>query len=139
MPSYQPERLERYKPGHLAIAEDIFARVLQEIPTQVERHDGSFSVYGQTVKDTAAKIVIYDPQLGRESNWPRMSDGVYIWVRANGPTGELIWGDTLPVEMPWMLGECGEIEPYRFPLTHKPISHICPSWLAMISARLRLS
>jgi hypothetical protein len=61
-------------------------------------------VYGKTIKDTAAKIVIYDPQLGRESNWPRMSDGVYIWVRANGPTGDLIWGDILPVEMPWLFG-----------------------------------
>ena len=33
-----------------------------------------------------------------------MRDGVYIWVRANGPIGDLIWGDTLPVEMPWMFG-----------------------------------
>jgi hypothetical protein len=85
MPSYQPERLERYEPRFLAIAEDIFARTRREIPSQVERHDGSFSVHGKTVKDTVAKIVIYDPQLGRESNWPHMSDGVYIWVLANGP------------------------------------------------------
>ena len=103
MPSYQTQRLERYEPRFLAIAEDIFGRIRREIPAQqVERHDGSFSVHGQTVRDTAAKIVIYDPQLGRESNWPRMRDGVYIWVRANGPIGDLIWGDTLPVEMPWM-------------------------------------
>ena len=105
MPSYQPQRLERYEPRFLAIAEDIFDRIRREIPAQqVERHDGSFSVYGQTARDTAAKIVIYNPQLGRESNWPRMRDGVYIWVRANGPIGDLIWGDTLPVEMPWMFG-----------------------------------
>ena len=63
MPSYQPQRLERYEPRFLAIAEDIFDRMRREIPAkQVERHDGSFSVYGRTVKDTAAKIVIYDPQ-----------------------------------------------------------------------------
>jgi hypothetical protein len=86
------------------IAQDLFDRVCREIPErQTERHPGSFSIYGQTVKDTAAKIVIYDPQLGRpSSDWPRIRDGVYVWVRANGPLGDTIWGDTLPVELPWM-------------------------------------
>src|ERR1022692_4024685 len=70
---------------------------------QTERHPGSFSIYGETVKDTAAKIVIYDPQLGRASrDWPCMRDGVYVWIRANGPLGDAIWSDTLPHELPWM-------------------------------------
>jgi hypothetical protein len=70
---------------------------------QTERHPGSFSIYGETVKDTAAKSVIYDPQLGRASrDWPCMRDGVYIWIRANGPLGDAIWSDTLPHELPWM-------------------------------------
>jgi hypothetical protein len=77
--------------------------VCARVPAQqVEPREGSFSIYGRTVKDTAVKIVIYEPQLGRPSNWPRMRDGVYVWVRANGPTGDAIWGDTLPPEMPWM-------------------------------------
>jgi len=103
MPSYQTAKLQQYEPRFLEIAEDVFERVSGQVPTQqVERHPGSFSIYGRTVKDTAAKIVIYDPQLGRPSNWPRMRDGVYVWVRENGPIGAAIWGYTLPAEMPWM-------------------------------------
>jgi hypothetical protein len=103
MPSYQTARLPQYEPQFLAVAEDLFERVRARVPAQqVERHAGSFSVYAQDVTDTAAKIVIYDPQLGRESQWPRMRDGVYVWVRANGAIGDVIWGDTLPGEMPWM-------------------------------------
>ncbi len=47
--------------------------------------------------------MIWDPQIGRSSrDWPRMRDGVYVWVRANGPLGKAIWGDILPDEMQWM-------------------------------------
>jgi len=31
-----------------------------------------------------------------------MSDGVYVWIRANGSLGDAIWGDTLPAEIPWL-------------------------------------
>jgi hypothetical protein len=103
MASYQTAPLEQYNPRFVQIAQDLFDRVCREIPErQTERRRGSFSIYGQTVKDTAAKIVIYDPQLGRSSDWPRVRDGVYVWVRANGPLGDAIWSDTLPVELPWM-------------------------------------
>jgi len=104
MPSYKTARLEQYDPRFVQVAQELFDRACREIPEgQTERHPGSFSVYGQTIKDTAAKIVIYDPQLGRPSrDWPRIRDGVYVWVRANGPLGDAIWGDTLPVELPWM-------------------------------------
>jgi hypothetical protein len=104
MPIYQTDRLQQYEPRFLEIAEDVFERVRRQVPSQqVEPHTGSFSVYGQTVRDTAAKSVIWDPKIGRSSHdWPRMRDGVYIWVRANGPIGDVIWGDTLPIEMPWM-------------------------------------
>jgi hypothetical protein len=31
-----------------------------------------------------------------------MSEGVYAWVRTNGPVGNAIWDDILPVELPHM-------------------------------------
>ena len=104
MPSYQTARLQEYDAHFLQVAEDLFARVARQLlPDRVERHEGSFSVYGQNVRDTAAKIVIYHPELGRRSHdWPRMRDGVYVWIRSNGAIGNAIWGGVLPVEMPWM-------------------------------------
>ena len=104
MPSYQTARLQEYEPRFLQVAEDVFARVSRQVPAQqVERHEGSFSVYPETSKDTAAKIVIWHSQTGRSTHdWRRMRDGVYVWVRANGSVGDVIWGDTLPHEMPWM-------------------------------------
>jgi hypothetical protein len=104
MPSYQTGRLQRYEQRFLEIAQDLFDRVCREVPAQqVKCHPGSFSVFPRESKAPVVKIVIYDPQIGRPSrDWPRMRDGVYVWVRANGPIGDAIWGDTLPAEMPWM-------------------------------------
>jgi hypothetical protein len=96
--------LEEYDPRFLEVAQNLFDRVRREVADrQTERHPGSFSIYGETVGDTAGKIVIYDPQLGRPSrDWPRIRDGVYVWIRANGPLGDAIWSDTLPQELPWV-------------------------------------
>jgi hypothetical protein len=104
MARYQSVRLEQYESRFLTIAEDIFDRIRRVIPLQqVERHDGSFSVYDRTGEDRVAKIVIYDPELGREQNdWPRIRDGVYVWVRADGPIGSRIWTGSLPIQMPKM-------------------------------------
>lgn len=100
MPSYKTDRLEHYEPRFVEVAEDLFNRVSQQLPEgRAERHLGSYSFYGHTIKDTAVKIVIYDPQVGRGSHMPRMRDGVYIWVRANGLTGDRIWGNTGPTGM----------------------------------------
>jgi hypothetical protein len=97
-PSYQTGRLQEYDPRFLAVAEDLFVRVCSEVPAeQTERHLGSYSIHAKTSKETAAKIVIYDPQIGHSTrNWPPMRDGVYVWIRANGPIGDAIWGGSLP-------------------------------------------
>ena len=104
MPQYQTANLELYEPRFVGIAEDLFNRVSARMPAQqVKRHEGSFSVYGQGSRAAVVKIVIYHPQIGNPSHdWPRMRDGVYVWVRADGLIGDAIWGDILPVEMPWM-------------------------------------
>ncbi len=110
MSSYQTAKLQQYEPRFLEIAEDVFERVRRHVPEQqVERHEGSFSVYGRTVKDTAAKIVIYDPQLGRANNWPRMRDGVYVWVRETALSVPLFGGTRYPLRCLGCLRECGEI------------------------------
>jgi hypothetical protein len=103
VPIYQPDRLEKYNDRFLAVAQELFDRVWQKIPEQAKPHMGSFSISGDTINDTAVKLVIYDPQIGRSSaDWPRMSDGVYVWVRANGPIGRYIWDDIMPAELPPM-------------------------------------
>jgi hypothetical protein len=103
MPTYQTARLQEYEPRFLEVAEDIFERVSREVPDrQLERHEGSFSVYAHSSKATAAKIVLWHPDLGKNSDMPRMRDGVYVWVRANGSIGDEIWGGILPNEMPRM-------------------------------------
>jgi hypothetical protein len=103
MPSYQTAKLQEYEPRFLQVADDLFERVRRNVPDrQLERHEGSFSVYAQTSKATAAKIVLWHPDLGESSDMPQMRDGVYVWVRANGNVGDEIWGGILPSEMPWM-------------------------------------
>ena len=104
MASYQTARLEEYNPRFLEVARDLFDRVQREIPeSRTKMYPGSFSIFGQRASDTAAKIVIYESRLGRpSSDWPEMSDGVYVWIRSNGSLGDGIWGDTLPAEIPWL-------------------------------------
>src|SRR5216683_1561050 len=104
MPTYQTDELQRYERRFVQVAEDLFDRVRREIPAQqTERHKGSFSIYAQTSKETAAKIMVYDPMVGKSGrDWPAMRDGVYIWVRANGLVGAAIWDDILSTEMPWI-------------------------------------
>ncbi|HEY6766788.1 MAG TPA: hypothetical protein VI386_18665, partial [Candidatus Sulfotelmatobacter sp.] len=88
----------------LEVARDLLRRVRERDPsTQVKERAGSFSILGKSSKETAAKIVLYDPGIGKPSTTvPFMRNGVYIWIRANGVTGDAIWGDTLPLEMPWI-------------------------------------
>ena len=104
MSHYKTGKLGLYNPRYLDVAHDLFDRVRRELPdSQVRAHKGSFSVFGSTSRGTAAKIVIFDPTVGKPSrDWPRMRDGVYVWVRVNGPLGSAIWGDVLPSELPWM-------------------------------------
>jgi hypothetical protein len=104
MPSYQTAKFDQYDSRFVEVALSLFERVRPGIPEpQTKRHEGSFTVFGTTAGETAAKIVIYEPDLRRQSmDWPFMRDGVYVWIRANGSVGDGIWDDILPVELPWM-------------------------------------
>src|SRR5438270_11107736 len=103
MPVYKTARLEQYRGEYLRVAEDIFSRTGRLLPdAQLERHPGSFSILSREPRDRAAKIVIFQDRLEWTKDWPRMSEGVYAWVRTNGRVGEAIWDDILPVELPHM-------------------------------------
>jgi hypothetical protein len=104
VPSYQSKALVEYEERYLDVARDLAHRVSEKVSAaQVKEYKGTFSILRTTTKETSAKIVLWDPE-----NWksgdalPFMREGVYIWVRANGELGEAIWGDTLPVEIPWI-------------------------------------
>lgn len=101
MPIYKTARLEQYRGEYLRVAEDVFNRIGRLLPeVQFERHLGSFSIFSRQPSDTAAKIIIYQDRLEWTKDWPRMSEGVYVWVRTNGPVGRAIWDDIMPVELP---------------------------------------
>ena len=102
MPAYQTDRLERYPTEFRNVAEDLFARVSALIDDgQAKRYPGSYSILGTSTKETAAKIMIYDPQVGKASaDWPHIRDGVYVLVRTNGGLAREIWQGILSHEMP---------------------------------------
>lgn len=59
---------------------------------------GSYSVKAASTDETAAKIVIYEhanPDARELRTFPVLTDGVYVWVRANGDAAGRIWDGTL--------------------------------------------
>jgi hypothetical protein len=102
MPSYQAKPLVEYEQAYLAVAQDIFGRVSREVPVrQLSERKGSFTIRATSSDEAAAKIVVYDPEIGKQRGLPFMRDGVYIWIRENNGPGAHIWGDVMPLEMPW--------------------------------------
>lgn len=104
MATYQTGRLEQYPETLQAIAEQLFNLVKLRVSSQQARkYPGSYSVLGTTTKETAAKIIIYHPEIGKTSKqWPHVRDGIYVLVRANGRLAKNIWGDILDQELPEM-------------------------------------
>ncbi len=91
-PSYQTAPLIEYSAFLRHRVEELFDVITRKIGSKARRYKGSFSVFGNRSKETAAKIVIYQRGLGRENGtWPAISDGVYILVRCNGAVGRAIW------------------------------------------------
>ena len=111
MPVYKTVRLEEYREEYLRVAEDIFNRTGRRLPeAQLQRHPGSFSILSREPSDTAAKIVIYQERLEWTKDWPRVSEGVFVWVRANGPVGDAIWEDILPLELPHIFSRMSRVD-----------------------------
>jgi hypothetical protein len=101
MAGYQTDRLEKYPAGFQRVAQGLFDRLREIRPAQRKRFPGSYSIFGSSSKETAAKIVIYHPLIGKKPRqWPCVRDGVYILVRANGGLAENIWKDILDKELP---------------------------------------
>ena len=100
MPTYQTKPLVEYQQAYQEIARDLFLRVSEQLPPgNVVEYKGSYSVLASTSRETVAKIVVYDPEIGRRSDLPFMRDGVYVWIRSNGALGPRIFTGALPEEM----------------------------------------
>ena len=109
MAGYQTDRLEKYPENFQRVARELFNRLGDTIqPTQLKKFPGSYSILGSTSKETAAKIVIYDPCIGKTPRqWRPIRDGVYVLIRANGGLAENIWGDILDKELPEAFSRMG--------------------------------
>jgi hypothetical protein len=73
----------------------LFALVQSRVPSDpgVEHckvWQGSYSIIATTSRETAAKIVMHQRGVGhwRDGTNPGWTDGVYVWIRANGYSGE---------------------------------------------------
>jgi hypothetical protein len=97
MASYQTARFVEYAAGFQEVARNIAERVRVRAGDGLKEYDGSFSIIGRTSKETAAKIVIYQPNLGRENlpPFPLQQPGVYILIRNDGEIGPRIWNGQL--------------------------------------------
>ena len=97
MASYQTVRLVEYAAGFQEVARNIAERVRARVGERLKEYDGSFSIIARTSKETAAKIVIYQPNLGHENvpPFPLQQPGVYILIRSDGEIGPRIWNGQL--------------------------------------------
>lgn len=102
MAGYQTDRLEKYPSHFRRVADKLFGLLNGRIPSaQRKKFPGSYSIFGTSSKETAAKIIIYHPDIGKKPRaWPHIRDGVYVLIRANGGLAANIWGDILDQELP---------------------------------------
>ncbi len=82
-PSYQTVPLVDYDGDFKARADALFVLFARRFGSnRVKEHKGSYSIYGTTNNKTAAKIIIYEQQLGRRNGgFPPLRDGVYVLLR----------------------------------------------------------
>jgi hypothetical protein len=127
MEAYKTGILADYQRAYLDIAEDIFARLSGRVPwSQLKRHKGSFTIVAANSQETAAKIVIYDLEVGRDMGLPRLWDGVYILIRANDSPSVRIWNN-VAYQMPQFFGRMDRAQPiavapkYDAKFTHFPV------------------
>jgi hypothetical protein len=90
-PSYQTAPLEEYHSTWRVFAREIFASVQACVGrSRARAYKGSFSVLSRDNSYTAAKIIIYHTGLGKANgDWPPLSDGVYVLLRADRGPKEL--------------------------------------------------
>ena len=112
MAGYQTDVLARYPDAFQAVARRLFSLVQQRVDfARVKEYKGSYSILGTSTKETAAKILIYHPEIGkRPRHWPHMRDGVYVLVRSNGRVARNIWEDILDEELPEMFSRMWRAE-----------------------------
>lgn len=93
MASYQTRQLAEYGSGFQEVARDVAERLRTRIGERLKEFDGSYSIVPRNSNETAAKIIIYEPHLGKENRppFPLRHPGVYVLIRHNGEVGQGIW------------------------------------------------
>jgi hypothetical protein len=87
--SYQTAPLSEYSEHNRSMAENLFSTFRNKFPqAKGERYKGSYSIFANSVKGTAAKIVIYETGKGKVNGDWDVSQGVYILVRRSDSVGE---------------------------------------------------
>jgi len=95
VPCYQTVAITRYSPIIQKDAMTLFALVRSRVTLDpdiehCQVREGSYSIVATTSREVTAKIVMHERGVGK---WiggtnPGWTDGVYIWIRANGYSGE---------------------------------------------------
>jgi hypothetical protein len=86
--SYQTAPLYDYSKDNRSKAESVFSTFIGRFPqARATRHKGSYSIFANSVKGTAAKIIIYEADKGKVNGAWDAREGVYILVRTNDPLG----------------------------------------------------
>jgi len=61
-----------------------------------KQYKGSYGILSRSSGVTAAKIVIYQPNLGHENGvLPFLKDGIYVLVRTGEEAGQAIWKSSI--------------------------------------------
>jgi hypothetical protein len=85
--SYQTAPLSAYSGENQRAAKDLYEKVAQ-LGARTKRYKGSYSIFGISLPETVAKIVIYEDGKGKTNGGLHLRHGIYVLIRANGTAGE---------------------------------------------------
>lgn len=85
--SYQTAPLSAYSGENQRAAEDLYEQIAQ-LGARTKRYKGSYSIFGISLQETVAKIVIYEDGKGKTNGGLHLRHGIYVLIRANGTAGE---------------------------------------------------
>jgi hypothetical protein len=86
--SYQTAPLSAYSGENQRTAEDLYEKIAQ-LGARTKRYKGSYSIFGISLQETIAKIVICEDGKGKMNGGFNLRHGIYVLIRANGTAGEL--------------------------------------------------
>jgi hypothetical protein len=66
--SYQTAPLAPYTAKHRQVAEELYRKIAQ-LGARTKRYKGSYSIFGKSSQETAAKVVICEEGKGKAAGW----------------------------------------------------------------------